>query len=150
MLPTGQNGDPMSVQLTDTDAAVDAVRHYIEAFNGGDAEAMAACFAVPGTILDGMAPHLWHGPTAAADWYKDVLVEGEHAGASNYHVTLGPPLHADVTGDAAYVVSPATMTFKLKGRQVIQSGATFTTALRKAPEGWRIAAWAWAKGRAAM
>ena len=97
-----------------------------------------------------MAPHLWHGPTAAQDWYRDVLVEGEHAGASDYHVTIGPPLHADVTGDAAYVVSPATMTFKLKGKQVTQSGAIFTTALRKVAEDWRIAAWAWAKGQSAM
>jgi ketosteroid isomerase-like protein len=140
----------MSVQLTQAeDAAVVTVRRYIDAFNIGDAEAMAACFAVPGTILDGMAPHLWYGPTAAKDWYQDVLAEGEHAGASDYQVTIGTPLHADVTGDAAYVVSPATMTFKLKGKQVTQSGAIFTTALRKVAEDWRIAAWAWAKGQSA-
>jgi ketosteroid isomerase-like protein len=134
----------MSIQA---DAAVAAVRGYINAFNAGDAKAMAACFAVPGVILDGMAPHVWRGPTAAQDWYSDVLAEGEHAGASEYHVTLGAPLHADVTGDAAYVVSPATMTFKLKGAQVTQSGAIFTTALRKVADDWRIAAWAWAKGQ---
>ena len=139
----------MSVQLTHKDAAVAAVRRYIEAFNLGDAKAMADCFAVPGTILDGMAPHLWHGPTAAKDWYQDVLREGAHAGVSDYHVTLGAPLHADVTGDAAYVVSPATMTFKLKGKQVTQSGAIFTMALRKVADDWRIAAWAWAKGQSA-
>ena len=139
----------MSDQLTQVkDDAVAAVRRYIDAFNVGDAEAMGACFAAPGTILDGMAPHLWHGPTAAKDWYRDVLVEGEHLGASGYHVTLGAPLHADVTGDAAYVVSPATMTFKLKGQQVTQTGALFTTALRKVAGDWRIAAWAWAKGQA--
>ena len=132
------------------DAAIAAVRRYIDAFNVGDADAMAACFAVPGTILDGMAPHLWHGPTAAKDWYRDVLVEGEHAGASDYRVTLGPPVHADVTGDDAYVVSPATMTFQLQGKQVTQSGALFTTALRRVAEDWRIAAWAWAKGQSAM
>lgn len=127
-----------------------AVGRYIDAFNTGDAKAMGACFVVPGTILDGMAPHLWHGPTAAEDWYRDVLAEGEHLGAAGYHVTLGAPLHADVTGDAAYVVSPATMTFKLKGQQVTQSGAFFTTALRKVAGDWRIAAWAWAKGQAAL
>lgn len=36
---------------------VTAVRHYIDAFNNGDGETMAAAFAVPGSILDGMAPH---------------------------------------------------------------------------------------------
>ncbi len=140
----------MPVQLTDAeDTAVAAVRRYIDAFNAGDAEAMAACFAVPGAILDGMAPHLWQGPTAVTDWYRDVLAEGEHAGASDYLVAIGPPLHADVTGDAAYVVSPATMSFKVRGQQITQSGAIFTTALRKVAEDWRIAAWAWSKGRSA-
>jgi len=50
---------------------------------------MSATFAVPGSILDGMAPHVWYGPTATQDWYRDVLVEGEQHGASGYLVTLG-------------------------------------------------------------
>jgi ketosteroid isomerase-like protein len=123
-----------------------AVQQYIDAFNKGDVQAMAAVFAVPGFILDGMAPHVWHGPTAAQDWYRDVLVEGEQHGASRYHVTLGGPLHNNITGESAYVVLPATMTFQVHGRQVTQTGAVFTAALRKLGEGWRIAAWAWAKG----
>ncbi len=107
---------------------------------------MAAAFAVPGSILDGMAPHVWHGPTAAQDWYRDVLAEGDHAGVSGYAVTLGEPLHVDVTADSAYLVVPASMTFKARGRQVTQSGALFTVALHKLTQEWRIVAWAWAKG----
>ena len=123
-----------------------AVRKYVDAFNRGDADVMATTFAVPGSILDGMAPHVWEGPTATQDWYRDVLVEGKQHGASDYFITLGKPLHNNVTGDSAYVVVPATMTFKVRGKQVTQSGAVFTVALRKLAEGWRIAAWAWAKG----
>ena len=123
-----------------------AVQQYINAFNRGDGEAMGATFAVPGSILDGMAPHVWQGPTASQDWYRDVLLEGEQHGASGYFVTLGEPLHNNVTGDSAYVVVPATMTFKVHGQQVIQTGAIFTVALRKLADGWRIAAWAWTKG----
>jgi hypothetical protein len=123
-----------------------AVRQYIDGFNKGDAEMMAATFAVPGSILDGMAPHLWQGPTAAQDWYRDVLIGGTHHGASDYFVTVGEPLHNNVTGDSAYVVVPATMTFNVGAEQVTQSGAVFTIALRKLAEGWRIAAWAWTKG----
>jgi ketosteroid isomerase-like protein len=123
-----------------------AVRQYIDGFNKGDVEVMAATFADPGSILDGMAPHVWHGPTATQDWYRDVLIEGKQHGASDYFVTLGEPLHNNVTGDSAYMVIPATMTFKVGGKQVTQSGAVFTVALRKLPDGWRIAAWAWAKG----
>jgi len=125
---------------------VAAVRQYIDAFNEGDREAMVATFAVPGSILDGMAPHVWQGPTASQDWYRDVLTEAKRHGASNYSVTLGEPLHNNTTGDSAYVVVPATMTFKVHGQQVTQTGAIFTVALRKLAEGWRITAWAWTKG----
>jgi hypothetical protein len=39
--------------------------------------------------------------------------------------------------------------FNLQGKQVTQTGAVFTVALRKLTKDWRIAAWAWAKGQAA-
>jgi ketosteroid isomerase-like protein len=123
-----------------------AVRQYIDAFNKGDAKLMAETFAVPASILDGMAPHLWLGSTATQDWYRDVLIEGKQHGASDYFVTVGEPLHNNVTGDTAYVVVPATMTFKVGSKQVRQSGAVFTVALRKVAEAWRTAAWAWTKG----
>jgi ketosteroid isomerase-like protein len=132
--------------MSDATDPMATVRNYIDAFNKGDAKAMAAAFAPQSAILDGMAPHLWAGSTASQDWYRDVLAEGKQHGASGYRVTLDEPRHANVTGDAAYVVVPATMTFNLQGRQVTQTGALFTVALRKLAEGWRIAAWAWAKG----
>jgi hypothetical protein len=130
------------------DGPIAAVQRYIDAFNNGEVEAMAACFAAQGTILDGTPPHVWHGDSAPKAWYRDVLTEGQHLGAGGYHVTLGAPSHADVSGDAAYLVFPATMTFNLRGTRITQTGALFTTALCKQTDGWRIAAWAWAKGRA--
>src|SRR5215468_2152034 len=123
---------------TTTDDPMAAVRQYIDAFNRGDAKAMAAMCADPMQILDGMAPHVWQGPTAAQDWYRDVLSEGEKHGASDYLVTLGEALHNDATGDSAYVVVPATMTFKVQGQQVTQTGAILALALRKLAGGWRI------------
>ena len=47
-----------------------ALHLYIDGFNKGDAKVMAATFAVPGSILDGMAPHVWQAATATQDWYK--------------------------------------------------------------------------------
>jgi hypothetical protein len=132
-------------EMPETDALA-AMHRYINAFNSGDGEAMAASFAVTGSILDGMPPHLWQGPRASQDWYRDVLIEGEQHGASGYMVTLGDPLHYNITGDTAYVVVPASMTFKVRGQQVTQTGAVFTVALRMLSAGWRIAAWAWSKG----
>jgi hypothetical protein len=129
-----------------TESPLAAVQQYIDAFNRGDANIMAATFDVYGQILDGMAPHVWKGPTAALDWYRDVLIEGEAHGASGYFVTLGDPLHNNVTNDSAYVVVPATMKFNLSTMEVVQSGAIFTVALRKTSDGWRVTAWAWVKG----
>ena len=61
-----------------------AVRHYIEAFNNGDSAAMAAACADPMQILDGMSPHVWQGPSAAQDWYRDALREAEQQGLRAY------------------------------------------------------------------
>jgi hypothetical protein len=100
------------IEMT-TEEPMAAVSQYVDAFNRCDTETMASTFAIPGMIHDGMAPHIWHGPTAAQDWYRDVLVEGEQHGASGYVVTLGEPRHVPVTGDNAYVVVPASMTYKV-------------------------------------
>jgi ketosteroid isomerase-like protein len=135
-----------SMSLSETAEPMAAVRQYIESFNKGDVKAMAATCAVPMSILDGMAPHVWQGPTACEDWYGDAMAEGEHVGATDYFVELGEPRHVNITGDSAYVVVPTTMSFKVHGKQVTQTGATFTLALRKLNDGWRIESWAWAKG----
>ncbi len=122
------------------------VSEYVAGFNNGDPKAMAAACADPMQILDGMSPHVWQGPTASQDWWSDVLTEGEHLGASGYRITLDEPRHVDITGDYAYVVVPATMTFSIRGKQVTQTGSVFTVALRKVGTDWRLTAWAWAKG----
>lgn len=129
-------------------AALTAVEAYIDAFNAGDVDAMAALFAENGSILDGMPPHSWIGPTAARDWFRDVMAESAHVGAADYHVTFGEPVHDAVSGDSAYVVVPATMSFELNGESRIQTGSLFTVALTRGDDGWRIATWAWTKGRA--
>jgi hypothetical protein len=123
-----------------------AVRLYLDCFNRGDSAAMAAICAVPMSILDGMPPHVWHGPTASQDWYRDVLITDEREGASDYLVALGEPWHVNVTGDHAYVAVPATMAFTVRGKRVKQSGSVFTVAVHKLATGWRLTAWAWAKG----
>lgn len=124
------------------------VLQYVKAFNAGDPKAMGDACADPMQILDGMSPHVWQGPTAAEDWWQDVLAEGEHLGASGYRIALDEPRHVDVKGDYGYVVVPATMTFDLRGQQVTQTGSVYTVALRKVEAQWRLTAWAWAKGTA--
>lgn len=122
------------------------VHQYIDAFNRGDKKTMEGAFAVPGLILYGSAPHIWEGPRATRDWYRDALAATQEEGLTDYCVDLGEPLHVEVTGDRGYIVVPATMTFKMHGRRMTESGAVFTIVLCRQAEGWRIRAWAWAKG----
>lgn len=42
--------------------------------------------------------------------------------------TLGEPLHNNTTGNSAYAVVPVTMSFKVRGRRMTQTGATLTVA----------------------
>ena len=52
----------MATQELVAEDAMSTVHRYIDAFNEGDVKGMAAVFAVPGSILDGMPPpHLWQG-----------------------------------------------------------------------------------------
>ncbi|MGV0678924.1 nuclear transport factor 2 family protein [Mycolicibacterium fortuitum] len=132
--------------MSDSGDVMVAVRAYVEAFNAGDAAAMAAVCANPMQILDGMAPHVWQGPAAAEDWYADALAEGEHLGVTDYRIRLADPRHVDDTGEYAYVVVPATLSYKVKGTPVNQTDAVFTVALRTVAGDWRLAAWAWSKG----
>jgi ketosteroid isomerase-like protein len=132
--------------MAGSDDPMAAVRQYVDAFNKGDPKAMAAACADPMQILDGMAPHVWQGPTASEDWYRDALAEGEHLGVSDYLITLDEPRHVEVRDGSAYVAVPVTFKYKLRGKQVTQTGAMFTVALRKVGAEWRLTAWAWTKG----
>jgi hypothetical protein len=44
--------------MPDAIGPMETVRQYIDGFNKGEVKVMAATFAVPGSILDGMAPHV--------------------------------------------------------------------------------------------
>lgn len=117
--------------------------------NNADVDEMAAASADPMQILDGMAPHVWQGPTAARDWYADALAEGEHLGLTGYHIGLGDPRHVDISGDHAYSVVPATFDCQHRDKPVHQTGAVFTAALSRAETEWRLTAWARTRGTTA-
>jgi hypothetical protein len=65
-------------------------------------------------------------------------------------VTLDKARHVYVTADSAYVVVPARLSYKERGKPSHETDATWTFALQKAPSGWRIAGWAWAAGIGAV
>lgn len=125
---------------------MDTVRRYVAALNDCDPVAMAALCANPMQILDGMAPHVWQGKEASAQWWAAVLVEAEHRGTGDYRITLDEPRHVDISDRYAYVVVPATMAITREGRPHVQTGAMFVAGLRDIDGVWRLTAWSWAKG----
>lgn len=121
------------------------VHQFVDGFNKGDTkDALAAC-ASPASIIDEFPPHEWQGATACADWASAYAIEAKKDGITDGIVTLGQPRHVDIAGSRAYVVVPANYTYRLHGKPVMENGSTFTVALRKLPEGWRITGWAWSK-----
>ena len=122
------------------------VHQFADNLNKGDVTTALAACASPASIIDEFPPHQWAGASACADWAHDFATYNTKYGITDATVTLGEPLHVDITGDRAYAVFPATYAYKKNGRNVRESRATMTVAVQKLAEGWRITGWAWAKG----
>lgn len=128
-------------------AVMAAVNQFNDGMNKGDTKTALATCASPAFIIDEFPPHSWSGATACADWANDFDAFNKKSGVTDVKATLGKPRHVDITGDRAYVVVPATYTYKEKGKRVTESGSTLTAAMQKGADGWRITAWTWSKGR---
>jgi hypothetical protein len=120
------------------------VRQFVDGFNNGNAKMMSATCAGSTGIIDDFPPHAW---MSCSSWYDAYVSFSKQDGDTDGSVTLGTPLHVNVTGNVAYVVVPTTYTFKHHGKPVTQNGSTWTLALKNAAAGWRITAWAWADGK---
>jgi hypothetical protein len=109
---------------------METVRSYADAFNKGGREDDGGAFRCVGVDPRRNGTSSVAGSDSLPGPVRDVLKEGEHVGAGGYFIALGEPSHVDVAGDSGYVVVLATMTFKLRDRQITQSGATYTVALQ--------------------
>lgn len=121
------------------------VNRFNDGMNTGDTKTALAACAAPSSIVDEFPPYGWQGATACADWANDFAAYNKKMGITDSLAKLGRPRHVDITGDRAYVVMPATYTFKVKGKRVTESGSFLTVALQKSGAGWVITGWAWTK-----
>ena len=88
-------------------AVIAPVRQFVEAFNKGDAKAMAAVCEEQISIIDEFPPHEWHGAGGVAAWMTDFDADAKKNGITDAIVTVAAPKHVDIAGDRAYVVVPA-------------------------------------------
>jgi ketosteroid isomerase-like protein len=116
------------------------VRQFVDSFNRGDVK--TAC-ANQSTIIDEFPPYLWQGATACTDWSNDFDAYREKNGITDPKITLGLGQHVDVTGDRAYVVVQAHLTFKKKEKRLSERDPMLTVSLQKIADTWRIVGWAW-------
>jgi hypothetical protein len=119
-----------------------AIHAFIDNFNKGDVAAAEAAHVAQPTIIDEVAPHHWDGAGAFRAWAGDLDKAAKAAGDTNQKVTLGKASRTVVDGDAAYVVVPATFTYKEKGKAMVEP-ASMTFSLRQEGGGWKITGWSW-------
>ena len=122
------------------------VHQFIDGFNKGDAKTALAACAEEAYIIDEFPPYEWHGAGACSSWANAFEAEAKKDAISEPMVTLGKPKHVDVSNDRAYVVVPATYSFKQNGKPMKESNAMMIFTLQKSGAGWNITAWTWSKG----
>jgi ketosteroid isomerase-like protein len=103
-------------------------------------KALATCDSST-SIIDEFPPHVWN---SCAEWLKSFGEYNEN-GITDADAKIGAPWSVYVEGDRAYVVAPATYTYKQHGKVMKEAHAVFTAALRKTDGGWRFSAWSWAR-----
>jgi len=134
-----------SASASETLDVMRTVWHYVDSVNKGDVKTALGDCAAQSSIIDEFPPYLWQGATGCADWSSDFDAYVKKNGMTDPKVTLGLLRHADVAGDRAYVVVPATFTFKKNGKRFNERSSIWTLALQKVAGSWRITGWAWAK-----
>jgi hypothetical protein len=127
---------PAAAALTDP---VAAVHQFVDGFNKGDVNSALAVCATTTSIIDEFPPHAW---TSCPAWASAYNANAKQNGVTDGYVTLGKPLHDDVSGSVAYAVFPATYSWKLKGKPMSEN-SLLTVVLRKGSNGWHAVAWSW-------
>ncbi len=131
-----------SALASDKTDVLATIHQWVDDFAKSDSKAAIAVCADQTSIIDDIPPHEWQGAGACAKWYGDFDAFAKEGDVTEPLVTLGKTKHLDISGNTAYFVAPASITYKAKGSPVKQA-AIWTVALRKSPAGWRITAWAW-------
>ena len=83
--------------------------------------------------LAGRTPNCW-----LADPGKEEAVQGKADGT----VAVSAPIREVISGAKAYVIAPATHSYKQKG-VTYDEVSQMTFVLVKGKAGWKIAAWTW-------
>lgn len=136
-------GSAVAADNPEQAATMKTVNQLTDGFNKADSKATLAACAHQTSIVDDFPPHAWQTCSA---WLNAYNAWAKKNGVTDGMVTLGDPKHVDITGNRAYVVVPATFTYKQNGKPMKEEGSMLTLVLQKSIAGWRITAWTWTMG----
>jgi hypothetical protein len=137
---------PLSAAAQTPDPAVMApVNQLADGFAHNDGAKIFGAHAPSPTIIDEFAPYFWTGPAAVQGWGGDFAKFSAGVGVTGGSVALAAPTTFEVSGDHAYVVCPSVITFTTKTGQMKNAGS-FTFALVKMGDAWKVQSWAYARG----
>ena len=119
------------------------IRQFIDGFNKGDTASGFAAYATGDvSITDEFAPFHWAGPDAAHAWAEAYDKHVKATGVTHGGVKYGSPARSETEGDLAYVVIPATYSYKEHGRSMTEKGQ-MTFVLHSQGGAWKISGWTW-------
>ena len=122
----------------DATAVAQTVHDELDGFNTGKIDFAKLTWK---GIVDEFPAYTFAGPTAVADWGAAFAKTGQ----TDTKIALSAPTHLSVNGADAYVVLPAVITGKVKGKPVREHGV-FVFTLIKANGVWHSHSWAWVLG----
>jgi hypothetical protein len=125
--------------------AMATVSRFVDAFNKGDTKVVLETCSERSFIIDEFAPYAWEGADGCSRWIADYGTDATKNKITDGRVTLGQPLHVDVSADRAYIVVPVSYEYKQNGKPVRESDSILTVALHRSAGAWRIDGWAWSK-----
>jgi ketosteroid isomerase-like protein len=120
------------------------INKFMDTFNKGDIAGAASTHVADAEtfILDEVPPFMWVGAKAFDAWGAALDADAKKQGMTEPAVKIGAATRAEIDGDHAYVIVPATFTFKLKGVPM-REAAQMTYVLKKTATGWLIHGWTW-------
>lgn len=119
----------------DATAVVAAVHAEFDGFNTGKIDFSKLAW---NGLIDEFPAYSFTGATTVADWGAGF----QKTGQTDTIVTLAAPTHLSVNGTDAYLVVPAVITGKIKGKPLKEHGS-FAFTLTKAGGAWTTQSWAW-------